>query len=62
MRRRWLLCRRTGRLSVRCCWTTGKLRRDPGQPVSALVLSQFGRESVAERLPETPGPDGTAER
>ena len=29
--------------------TTGKIRREPGKPASALVLSTFGRESVAER-------------
>jgi outer membrane protein assembly factor BamB len=30
--------------------TKGKLRRESGQPVSALLLSQFGQESVAKRL------------
>jgi hypothetical protein len=30
--------------------TKGKLRREPGQPVSALLLSQFGQESIAKRL------------
>ncbi len=36
--------------------TKGQLRREPGQPAAALVLSQFGQESVAWRLagPATP--------
>jgi hypothetical protein len=30
--------------------TKGKLRREPGKPVSALRLSQFGQESIAKRV------------
>ena len=40
--------------------TTGKVRREPGWPVSALLLSQFGNESVAKRVEGTVEAGGSA--
>jgi hypothetical protein len=37
--------------------TTGKVRRASGRPVSALLLSQFGNESVAKRVEGTVAAD-----
>ena len=47
-----------GSLSCPMLWgTTGKVRRASGRPVSALLLSQFGNESVAKRVEGTVAAD-----
>jgi hypothetical protein len=57
-----VVVRADGSFACPMLWgTAGRLRREPGREVSALVLSTFGRERVAKRCPETPAPGGAAE-